>query len=91
MRPTLTIRLELPESAIEALQRPVRGSGGFQTLLRQLQAELRDDHVLVLTPDLVSRIARYVHDYGRGGFQGRLDGVLIALTELAKALEPMAA
>jgi hypothetical protein len=36
-------------------------------------------------------LARYVQNYGQGGFQGRLDTVLVELTALAKALEPMAA
>jgi hypothetical protein len=48
-------------------------------------------NTLVLTPDLVAKIARYVQNYGQGGFQGRLDTVLTELTALAKALEPMAA
>lgn len=91
MHPTLTVRLELPDSAVQALRRPVNGSGGFQNLLRELQERISGDNTLVLTPDLVAKIARYVQSYGQGGFQGRLDTVLAELTTLAKALEPMAA
>ena len=71
--------------------RPVAGSGGFQSLLRTLQGGVSDEKILVLTPELVERIARYVQSYGGGGFQGRLDAVLAELTALARALEPMAA
>lgn len=46
---------------------------------------------LVLTPKALERIARYVKSYGRGGVQGRLDGVLTQLTTLARVFEPMAA
>jgi hypothetical protein len=52
---------------------------------------VKDDRTLILTPDLLERIARYVKSYGRGGFQGRLDAVLKQLTKLARVLEPMAA
>jgi hypothetical protein len=91
MKATLTVRLELGDEAILALKRPVNGSGGFQSLLRSLQKQTSGTNTLVLTPDLVAKIARYVQSYGRGGFQGRLDTVLTELTALAKALEPMAA
>jgi hypothetical protein len=87
----VTIRLELNAAAVAALERPVRGSGGFQTLLRKLQSQLTDENMLMLTPDLVAKIPRYFQDYGAGGFQGRLDTVLTELTALAKALRPMAA
>jgi hypothetical protein len=91
MKATLTLRLELSQEAANLLRRPIRGEGGFQNLLRTLQAKLTDDNVLTLTPTLAGRVARYVHSYGQGGFQGRLDPILTQLTELARALEPMAA
>jgi hypothetical protein len=90
MKTSLTIRLELPTDAVAALQRPVNGVGGFQSLLRALQKQLNGNE-LVLTPDLVEKIARYVDRYGQGGFQGRLDTVLVELKQLALALRPMAA
>jgi hypothetical protein len=88
---TLTIRIELSPDAHERLMRPIAGQGGFQSLLRSLQGATSTGGVLILTPDDVQRIARYVHSYGGGGFQGRLDAVLKELTLLARALEPMAA
>jgi len=88
---TITIRVELGPEALNALMRPLAGQGGFQSLLRSLQQGVDPSGVLILTPDVVERIARYVHGYGRGGFQGRLDGLLIELTKLARALERIAA
>ena len=41
----------LPPEAIEALGRPVVGQGGFQSLLRQIQALLVGNE-LSLTPEL---------------------------------------
>ena len=86
----LTIRLELGPEAVAALRREVNGEGGFQSLLRALQRQLKGNE-LTLTPDLVEKIARYVDRYGQGGFQGRLDTVLAALKQLALVLRPMAA
>ena len=91
MLTTITVRVELGADAHEALMRPVVGSGGFQSLLRALQDRVTSDRVLVLTPELVDEVARYVQSYGQGGFQGRLDAVLTEPTALARALEPMAA
>lgn len=91
MTATLSIRVTLPPAAIAKLQRPVNGEGGFQSLLRMLQRRVERGNELVLTPELAARIARYVQRYGDGGFQGRLDAVLDVLTELARALRPMAA
>jgi hypothetical protein len=90
VKTTLTVRVELNDEALQGLNRAVKGSAGFQSLLRMLQNQLAGN-TLVLTPELVVKIARYVQNYGKGGFQGRLDGVLVALTQLARALEPLAA
>jgi hypothetical protein len=87
----VSVRIELSSAAMEALMRPVVGSGGFQSLLRALQSNVSASGVLALSPSQVERIARYVQSYGQGGFQGRLDAVLAQLTSLARALEPMAA
>lgn len=85
-----TIRIELGPDALAALRKPIVGEGGFQSLLRTLQSQIADANVLVLTPDLTEQIARYVHDYGQGGFQGRLETVLEELRKLARALLPLA-
>jgi hypothetical protein len=87
----ISIRIELSNAARQALMRSVVGQGGFQSLLRGLQSKLTGDGILVLTTADVERIARYVHSYGGGGFQGRLDAILEDLSKLARALEPMAA
>lgn len=90
MKTELTIRVILGPEALTALRRPVNGEGGFQNLLRALQHQLAKNE-LTLTPELIERIARYVERYGHGGFQGRLDAVLVELKQLAQVLRPMAA
>ena len=86
----VTVTIELSDDALEALRRPVRGEGGFQSLLRSFQDRIGTGSALTLTPDLIERIVRYVQDYGQGGFQGRLDTVLAELGGLARSLQPLA-
>ena len=49
------VAFTLPPEAIQALGRPVVGQGGFQSLLRQIQALLVGNE-LTLTPELIGRI-----------------------------------
>jgi hypothetical protein len=86
----LVVRVDLSVAALQALGKPVVGQGGFQSLLRQLQAQI-SDAALILTPALITKIVRYVKKYGQGGFQGRLDTVLAELESLARALQPLVA
>jgi hypothetical protein len=83
-----TLTIQLSAEAAGALLRPVVGDGGFQSLLRQLQASLDDDK-LTLTSDLIAKMVRYVRDYGQVGFQGRPDAVLGELKKLSEVLRPL--
>ena len=73
-----------PEEANE-LQRPVEGEGGFQNMLRTLQARQSGEE-LALTIEDVAKIRQYVNEYGQGGFQDRLSTVLSAFERLSAAL-----
>jgi hypothetical protein len=85
------VTIDLGPDALEALRRSVHSQGGFQSLLRELQRQVSNDNQVVLTQEVIERIARYVHDYGQGGFQGRLDAILQELAALAQTLAPLAA
>lgn len=64
------MRVDLSVAALQALEKPVVGQGGFQSLLRQLQAQISDG-ALILTPALITKIVRYVKKYmGRVDFRG---------------------
>ena len=80
----------LSPDAVGALSRPVVGQGGFQSLLRQIQALLVGNE-LTLTPELIDKLVRYVQDYGGGAFQGRLDTILDELRTLGSASRPLGA
>lgn len=81
MRVSISLR---PED-IELLKRPIRGSGGWQILLRRIQDRIKGDELTLEVKD-VGKILRYVSDYGSGGFEGRLGVIVQPLFELAEAV-----
>ena len=83
---SVRVVIDLNPDEAERLSRLIRGQGGFQSLLRRLQAQLTDDSQMVLGLADVRRIVRYQARYGTGGFQGRLEAVISALSRLAQAL-----
>ena len=68
-----TINLSPEERA--ALNEPVAGQGGFQTLLARLRDAVQPTGDLELTDGDVDTIRQYRTDYGGGGWQERLDRI----------------
>jgi hypothetical protein len=65
-------RITLSDAELARLRRPIKGKGGFQTFLRNLQPKIRG-HVLTLDGMAeIERFVRYWRGYGKGGFQQRL-------------------
>jgi hypothetical protein len=82
------IAVDLSELEMEALHRPVVGSGGFQSLLRRLQGNLLG-RTLLIDLDDVERVLRYASQYGEGGFQGRLRTALVRdITKIVQVARP---
>lgn len=77
--------ITLNADELSLLQKELHGVGGFQSLIASLQSKTTG-YDLELNLDDVERIARYVKEYGKGGFQGRLDGVLNEIENLVHAL-----
>ncbi len=65
------IMMLLTPAEVEWLSRPIRGRGGFQSLLRALTRH-RTGNIQRVPDHLAERIHRYANKYGEGGFQGRL-------------------
>lgn len=74
-----TITITLTDAEAEPIRRPANGTGGMQSLLRELQSKLSRQNTIQLTPSQIERILRYGMNYGQGGFQDRLVGVARAL------------
>jgi hypothetical protein len=64
------MKFTLSASEIAKLQRPIKGKGGFQVLLRRLQRQI-DGNTLTASPDDIEKLVRYSFEYGTGGFQER--------------------
>jgi hypothetical protein len=69
------MRVQLSEQDLEQLMRPVRGQGGWQSLVRRLQRQV-DGDVLSLTEEDQERILHYLLSYGTGGWQDRIAGLV---------------
>jgi hypothetical protein len=76
----LPIVIALLPDELEALQRPIKGQGGFQGLLRRIQNQIVGS-TLVLNETDAERLLRYVDRYGQGGFQGRLQRIVQQVQE----------
>jgi hypothetical protein len=65
------MKITLSDADLAKLQRPIKGRGGFQSLLRRLQKQIKG-HMLTASPDDVEKLVRYSFEYGRGGFQDQM-------------------
>lgn len=84
----MKVIITLSTGEVRDLQKPLHGTGGFQSLIASLRKKLHG-YDLELNLRDVERIARYVENYGEGGFQGRLGGVLTEIRNLVNALRAM--
>jgi hypothetical protein len=75
----LAIKLKLSDETSRLLHKKIVGTGGMQSLLRQLQNRLFDDDTLILTQSDIKKIRRYAGAYGKGGWQQRLDSLIEGL------------
>ena len=72
---TKHVSIHLSPTEVRTLRKPIRGHGGFQSLLRRLQHQLDGRHLEVSSVDM-ERLRRYAAAYGRGGFQRRTKGAV---------------
>ena len=72
--------IKLTPEEVELVRRPIKGHGGWQSLLGELQWRLKPDNTVSLPVYTIERVRRYALEYGGGGWEQRLlDGILIAL------------
>lgn len=67
--------VHLSQSALNAINEEVRGSGGYQTLMRKLQKRLIGTELHYSDDDL-EKIKRYAKEYNNGGYQNRFKEIL---------------
>ena len=68
------MKIQLHDDDIEQLMRPVRGQGGWQSLVRRLQRQVQGNTIEMSEEDQ-RRILHYLLSYGTGGWQDRLAGL----------------
>ena len=65
------MKIQLTPREVEQYQRPVRGQGGFQVLLRRIAKSISTERVLEISEADLEKLIRYSFSYGQGGFQER--------------------
>ncbi len=68
------MKIQLSDGDVEQLMRPVRGQGGWQSLVRRLQGQV-DGNVIDLSERDQQNILHDLLSYGTGGWQDRIAGV----------------
>ena len=63
--------IQLSPREVAKYTRPVRGQGGFQTLLRRISRQINPSGVLTISDSDLEKLIRYSFQYGQGGFQER--------------------
>jgi len=86
LQPISKLTIKLTDEEVEGIKMAVRGEGGMQSLLRDLQRAIQPDNTVTLTPTQIHRIVKYTSNYGGGGFQGRLRGLARALRRVGVTL-----
>lgn len=71
----MTIRIALNDTQIEALNKPLNGTGGFQSLINKLRRKAGNSGIVELNDAEVGRINRYAFRYDNGGWQRRLEAI----------------
>lgn len=62
------MKIQLSDRELARVLRPVKGKGGFQSLLRRIQKNVHGN-VLDASDADVEKLIRYSFEYGQGGFQ----------------------
>ena len=65
------MRIKLSSAEVARYTRPVRGQGGFQTLLRRISKQIAANGVLTISEGDLEKLIRYSFAYGQGGYQER--------------------
>ena len=66
-----SIIITLLPTEIAEIRKPIRGTGGWQSLFRELRALLQPNGDIMLDDAMLGRVLRMAH-YSQGGYQGRL-------------------
>lgn len=77
---SIPIVVDLTDQELEWIQRPVKGQGGFQSLMRRIQGQLNGNRLIMPRAE-GERLVRYAGDYKQGGFQDRIKTIADRIQE----------
>ena len=75
------MRVTLNIEALEALNMPIIGNGGFQSFMRKLQNQCQNGVLTYDDADLQTLIG-YSNNYGSGGYENRFRAILDCINEI---------
>lgn len=75
---TLSYTIVMPAELKERLAKPVTGTGGWQSLMTDMQSQVEGDE-LELSQALLEKMIPLATKYGAGGYQGLIRWVLCLL------------
>ena len=80
------IRVHLSAEEVDALKKEVDPHrGGYQALIADLVKQIDENNNLLVKPDQVEKVIRYVKSYKTGGFQARLSPIYRAIFQMGLA------
>ncbi len=65
------VTFKLTANERSEIDKAIKGQGGYQTLLHELQSRITAENLLTIDDEQLGRVVRMCA-YGSGGFQGRL-------------------
>jgi hypothetical protein len=65
------MRIQLTSAEVARYSKPVRGSGGFQTILRRISNQISPSGIMTVSSADAEKLVRYSFEYGPGGFEDR--------------------
>lgn len=90
-----TFKVQLPSELTARLVQPVTGAGGWQSLLKDIQACLEAGEggaALVMPSTLLERMIPYAIKFGSGGYQGIIRWIIcLVVAEYQTLLIPVSA
>jgi len=73
------MKIQLNDRELARIQQPVKGRGGFQTLLRRIQKNINGNTLDASVSD-IEKLVRYSFEYGQGGFQEQVKTAAVPRT-----------
>jgi len=69
-------KAKLTEEQVLDLLKPIKGNGGFQSLVARIRGKINWHITVKLSDQELDALERYARKYGGGGYQGKILAIL---------------